>query len=419
MNSLKNRYKMEENNIEKAYSYQLSLKNNEEYEKRVDNTFLEIATLFIKKYPRVKIAPPQGREKSKKSLKNKIENLEIERLCKLYAIEGLTQEEKVELFSMILERTRGKLKNEIKTIAIGEIKDLKQIDKIVKSRELEDKIKTALLRIARARIEKENAQNKEDLLKELERKYGETAAKETNQLKNNLLHWETIEKCKEDKTSLEELHQPFTYLTVKDLRGFEIIIASVPSDIETENEELKQILKEREQASEKKKAEYDDLCCTILANEFTMELINNEELLEKLNIQVLPNGYKHKEKQNGYLAEHIKFCYRDHPEYTFEVQFRSIYREDLTRANGKAAHDKRSGKKRVFPSVTNKSIFIEELKRVVPNYRILKQGRDGFQIHKCTMAENMVEYYLGFVEVDSKEYRKAIQYIKEEQENQK
>ena len=411
MNSLQNRYKIEENNIEKAYSYQLSLKNNEEYEKRVDNTFLEIATLFIKRYPNVKIAPPQGREKSNKSLRNKIENLEIERLCKLYAIEGLTQEEKVELFSMILKRTRGKLKNEIKTIAIGEIKDLKQIDKIV--------IKTALLRMARTKIEKGNAQNKEELLKELERKYGETAAKETNQLKNNLLHWETIEKCKEDATSLKELHQPFTYLKVKDLRGFEIIIADVPNNMETENEELKQLLKEREQVSKEKKAEYDDLCCTILANEFTMELINNEELLEKLNIQVLPNGYKHKEKQNGYLAEHIKFCYRDHPEYTFEVQFRSIYREDLTRANGKAAHDKRSGKKRVFPSVTNKSIFIEELKREVPIYRILKKKEDGFKIHKCTMAENMVEYYLGFVEVDSKEYRKAIQYIQEEQENQK
>lgn len=389
IDNLRKKYKVEKNNVENAYEYQLALKENKEYEQMVDNTFLQIATFFVKQHPNVKIAPPQGREKSKRSLRKKVENLEIERLCKLYSIEGLSKEDELELFSMILKRTRGKFKNEIKTIAIKEIKDLKPIDQIVKNEEIEEKIKTALLRIVKTRIERESFFNKEKLLEELENKYGQTAAKNTNQLANNLLHWESIEKCKQNEESIKKLHNPFEYLKVKDLRGFEIIIA-----------------------------DYNDLFCTTLANEFAIELINNEELLENLNIQIVQDGYKHKEKQNGYLAEHIKMCYRDYPEYTFELQIRSIYREDLTRANGRAAHDKRSGKKRIFPNIKEREDFIEQLEDILPNYRVLKRDENGFKLHKCTMSQNMLEYYLGFAQIDDKEYKKAMQFIDEE-ENRK
>lgn len=415
-NNLRETYKVEKSNIEKSYEYQLGLKNNEEYKKRVDNTFITLARLFKKIYPNVKIESPRGREKSKKSLKNKIEKLEIERLCTLYSIEETTKEEKQSLYNLI----QGKLNRDQKEIAekifSGEIENLKQIDNIMQE-ETEDHIKTALLRILNTNLKKENNQ---EMQKQLEEKYGETAARETKQLKNNLLHLENIENI--DETEIKKLHSPSEYLKAKDLRGFKFVITDVPDDIQTNNENLKQLIQKRKQAPEEEKSRYNDLCCITLAEDFAKQLINNEEWLEKRNIQVLPGGYKHKEKQNGYIAEHIKFCYRDHPEYTFEMQLRSIYREDISRANGEAAHDKRAGKKRIFPSTANKESFIEELENTLPEYTIIESENSEFKLRKCTMIENMLEYFLGYVDfdnLDSKEYKKAIQYIQEEEQSQK
>ena len=94
-NSLRERYKVQKSNTEKSYDYHLSLKSNKEYEERVDKAFLAIVNLFACTYPNVKIEQPQGREKTRRSMRTKIENLEIERLCKLFAIEGITKEEQI------------------------------------------------------------------------------------------------------------------------------------------------------------------------------------------------------------------------------------------------------------------------------------------------------------------------------------
>ena len=104
------------------------------------------------------------------------------------------------------------------------------------------------------------------------------------------------------------------------------------------------------------------MCCIELEKDFANYLLNSPELLKQMNIEIPNDGYKRKNKENGYIADHIKFHYIDHPEYTFELQLRSIYREELSRANGPAAHNKRSGKERIFPSVENKEEFLKELK---------------------------------------------------------
>ena len=142
--------------------------------------------------------------------------------------------------------------------------------------------------------------------------------------------------------------------------------------------------------------------------------MKNKKLLEKMNIRILPAGYKQKTKRNGYIADHLKFCYIDHPEYTFELQLRSIYREELSRANGPAAHDKRSGKKRIFPNTENKEVFMKQLKYMTPKYTILKNDSKGkYKIERCSLLENMLEYYLGYIDLKSDEYKKAIQYLTE------
>lgn len=410
-NTLREKYKVDKSNIDEAYGYALALKYNIEYEQRVDDTFLSFANLFKEMYPNVRIEPPRGREKSKKSIKNKIEKLEIERLCKLYAIGEITIEELQQLYKLTIEGTKKVKKGILKNLFIGDIEDLSNLDKIVESEDIEEHIKTAILRIVNTRLLK---QNKQDLKQELNIKYGEGAVKRTNQLKDNLLRWECIENLNEE--TKEKLHKPHEYLKVKDVRAFKFVIADVPDDIQTDNEILKELIEKRKRATDLEKSEVNDLCCIELSKDFVKKIIENEELLEKLNLELLPDSYKHKQKQNGYIAEHVKFCYKDNPEYTFEMQLRSIYREDISRANGKAAHDKRSGKKRKFPSTENKANFIEELKKVLPQYRILKSRNSEFWLDKCSMVENMLEYYMGYIKLDSKSYKKALEYLQDEKQ---
>lgn len=417
-NALRQRYKIEKNNIEQAYEYQLALKHNQEYEDRVDTTFLAFMQLFQKKYPKVKIEAPRGREKSQNSLKNKIKHLEIERLCKLYATQGIFQAEKENLCEFIKSTMDEKKHGMVEKIMFGEIKNLKTLEALLKEEDVTDHMKTALLRITKTRLQRENSKNSDVLQREIEEKYGQTAAEKSKQLKDNLLHWECIENMKQE--DLEKLHCPSEYLKIKDLRGMKIIVAEVPDDVQTDNEELKQWIEERNKVPKEEQAKYNDLCCIALTQEFAKEIMENQEFLKELNIQVLVDGYKHKEKQNGYIAEHLKFCFIDHPEYMFELQLRSMYRENLSRANGKAAHDKRSGKKRIFPNTANKEKFLEELNDRLPKYTLLKQDEEkNYYIHKCSMFENVLEYYLGYIQLDSKEFKKATEYIKEEEEIQK
>ncbi len=416
-NILNQKYKVEKNNIEKAYEYQLALKHNPEYEERVNNTFVDIVTLLKKEYPNIKLESPRGREKSYNSIKNKIIKLEIERLCKLYAIEGISQEEQENLYQLVINDIEQELQQMVKELLVAEIQDLNLLDTVMQEKEMPDHIKTAILRIIKTRIKRENVENRQELETQIEEKYGETAAKKSKQLKDNLLHWECIEEI--EKHGTEKLHCPFEYLNFKDLRGIKIIVADVPDSVEPKGKELKELIEQRKRAPQEEKTQYNDLCCISLTKEFAGELMKNEEWLKKLNIMVLPEGYKHKEKQNGYIAEHIKFCYRDHPEYTFELQLRSMYREDLSRANGAAAHDKRSGKKRIFPNTENKQQFIEELRYRLPQYIMLKNENDEYSLHKCSIEESVLEYYLGYIKLDSEEYAKAVQYIREMEEEQR
>ena len=333
-------YKVDTNksNVEKAYEYQMALKNDKEYETRVDNTFMQIVALFKKIYPGVKIEAPRGREKSNKSLRCKIENLEIERLCKIYAKEGLSQEEQVELYNDILKSMNGEEEENTYKICFEPLKNLKSIDAIMKNEDIPEKTKTALLRIVKIRLlEQEKTLAREILLLKLDKKYGKGAAERTRQLKNDILRWDSIERINSEE-KIKKLHNPEEFLKVKDLRGIKIVIGYVPEDVKTNNEMLKRYLKIRENASPNDQAIIGDICSLELAKEFAHNLISSQKTLEKLGIQVLPEGYKHKEKQNGYIAEHIKLAYTDKPEYTFEFQIHSTYREDLSMANGPADH---------------------------------------------------------------------------------
>lgn len=430
LNNIRETYKVNKTLTQQSYEYHLGLKSNPEYEKRVDQTFLDIVNIFSNKYKGVFIEPPRGREKSEKSLKNKIYKLEIERLCKLYIIEGITDEEKEKLYSLIIEDmeinkenkdSKEEIQQNINDLFFKEDINIENIKEIVDNEELEDNLKTACLRTFVARLLQEGKDTKKikETIRNIEEEYGEKAAEKTKEPERNLLHYECIREIKNITKEMEKLHNPIEYTRVKDLRAFKIVIANVPDNIITKNRILKELINRRKKVPDEEKQKYNDLCCIELEKEFAKYLIENPELLRKMNIRVLEDGYKQKTKKNGYLADHIKFGYLDHPEYTFELQLRSIYREELSRANGSAAHDKRSGKKRVFPSIENKDRFLKELTYTTPKYTVLENKDGKYSIRKCTTSENMLEYYLGYIQIKSEEYKKIFEYLKDEDKIQK
>ena len=138
LDTIKSRYKVTKSPEQASYEQQIGLKQNEEYRKMVEKTFLQIVNLFIGKYKGVSIEPPRGREKSYKSLKGKIDKLEIERLCKLYAIEGISKEDKKRLCNLVIshiepngdkEKT-AEIQKEIEDIFYGEINSFEQVEKL-------------------------------------------------------------------------------------------------------------------------------------------------------------------------------------------------------------------------------------------------------------------------------------------------
>ena len=258
----------------------------------------------------------------------------------------------------------------------------------------------------------------EKILNDIENNFGQEAATRENKEEKDLLHWECVEEAKNSK-SIEKLHRPMEYLKAKDLRAFKIVIANVPDDAKTENGQLQKIIEERKNAPEDEIKKYNAKCCIELEKDFAQYLLKNTEILQKMGIQILNEGYKRKNKANGYIADHIKFSYIEHPEYTFELQLRSLYIEELSRANGPAAHDKRSGKARIFPNTENSEEFIKQLKQSVPDYTILERAENGYKIKNCTLMENMLEYYLGYIDTNSPEYQKGVKYVRKYMEENK
>lgn len=427
IDTIKSRYKVDKSPEQISYEQQVGLKHNDEYKQRVEQTFLQIVNLFIDRYQGVSIEPPRGREKSLKSLKGKIDKLEIERLCKLYAIEGITLEEKQRLCNLIMSKIdknaeidrSQKIQDGINNLFYRDIKSFEQIQDLVKEKQLSDNMKTACLRVAKIRLQNGELKRNEEIINSIEEQYGKEAAIKENKAEKNLLHWECVEKMQEDKAMQEKLHNPIEYLKAKDLRAFKIVIANVPDELKTENKRIQRVIEKRKKASTKELKRYNDMCCIEVEKDFANYLLSNPQILQDLNVEIPKDGYKRKDKENGYIADHIKFHYIDHPEYTFELQLRSLYREELSRANGPAAHDKRSGKGRIFPSTENEQEFIQELKERVPNYTILERSENGYNIKRCNLMENMLEYYLGYIKLDSKEYQKAMEYVKENMEKEK
>ncbi len=384
-----------------AYEYAIALKNNIDFEKNTEKV-LEALTNYIKeKYPEARIDTPKLREKSPKSIRGKIRRLELERLAKLYAIEGISKRQQQSFLSITQKLLREdkvenpkKIEQKIKSLLYDSIEtlDIQEITKALIIPEINEHSQTAFLRILQTRIEQSNRKDKEEILKKLETQYGEEAAIRGNNPELNKLRSENLEEIRHNPAEIERLHKPEEYLKAKDLLAMRFVFTEVPEN------------KEKEISTEER-----DNNVIQFTRKFSKELLEDTKFLDSLGIALLPNAYKHKTKQNGYVAEHFKFYFKEHPEQIFELQFRSIYREDMAQV-GNAAHCKRAGKKRVLPEFHNLQQFYADIRDSVPQYTIIKQGK----AHKCTWAQNAAAYYQDNIDFTSPEYEAMLQAIQQE-----
>lgn len=394
-NKFKQALKVEKSPIELSDEIQFGLANNEEYDKLTDELCMAIYNYFLACNPNVSIENPRKRIKSPKSIHEKSKSRELERLSKLYIIEGLENDEIEELYEIIKNRIQEKeqineneILGNVKTLLENDIEELDievflnniMVDKI------SDNTKKALLRILRSKIEKSDLKGKKQILKSLDERYGKKAAEKSRKPEDNKIQYESIEAIRKDKDRIQLLHDKIGYLKSEDLIGTRIVI------------------------SDKK---YNDKEMKIIAEKFINKLIRDKKFLQKNGVEVIPFSLKHKNKTNGYEAEHVKFRFIDKSEYTLELQIKSEYVENLSRANGAASHENRPGKERVFPNLEDKEKFKKEVQYNVPRYTLFYKENGIYKTReKCSMRKNVIAYYESELPIDM--YDKIYDFLPEE-----
>lgn len=391
-NKFKQKLKVQKSPVELSDEIQIGLANNEEYDKMTDKLCMAIYNYFLECNPEVSIENPRKRIKSPKSIHEKSKSREIERLSKLYAIEGIQKEEIDELYELIKDRIQEKeqaneeeILGNIKALLEQEIENI-NIEMFLNSimvEQISDNTKKALLRILKSKIENSSIKNKKQILNELDGKYGKKAAQKSGKPEDDKIQYETIEEIKKDKDRKQLLHDAIGYLKSEDLMATKIVI----SDKNCSDKEIKEI-----------------------AKRFINKLIKDKKFLQANGIEVIPFSLKHKNKTNGYEAEHVKFRFIDKPEYTLELQVKSEYVENISRANGTAAHENRPGKERILPDLENSENFKKEVQHKVPRYTLFHKQDGMYKIsEKCSIIKNVMGYYES--EIPKEDYGKIYEKI--------
>ena len=402
--------------VEKSFDAQMMLKDNSEYEKWCNSTAIQLIEYFFSKYKDTKIEVPKLREKSPRSLLGKIKNLQIERLSKLYAIGEITRQNNRDFYYLIKERIEEnkdldetKILNEVKKLLAKKEINIKDFEDTFMIDGISNSTKTALLRILVSKIEKSDLKNKHKKLQYLSDKYGKGLATKLNEPEADIIRYDSILNIKKSKEKIERLKDENQFLKANDLRGMKIVVVEVPDDLETDNEEIKRLLQLRKNA--KTKAEerlYTHMAIVEMGKEFYQDIMTNEELLNKTNMSVIPGSSRHRRKSNGYEAEHIKYINNNNPDFTLEMQFKSIYVENLTRGTGSASHENRPGKTRVLPNANDDNHLIEQINYMAPKYTTFGMKDGHIVAQKQTMLRNVMAYFQDQLDVGSEEYEKII-----------
>ena len=220
-----------------------------------------------------------------------------------------------------------------------------------------------------------------------------------------------------EKGEIGLINNPVEYLKLKDVMAICLTVGAVDDVVGIEDEKLNEILQNRKSSTVREDyKKYNEMARKRVAKIWTDNLINNKQLLDKLNLELLENGYVHREKANGYSAEHVKFRYKDKPEYMFELQIKSIHQERLSKKGAPADHERRLGKKRLIPDTKNKKTFIMNLLYTLPGYRAVTGDREKLELKKYSMLENTICYYDDYLDPKTEQYSEIMQIIREEEE---
>ena len=417
----KQMYKVDKNPIQISYEKQLGLREDKQYEDFIDKRCIDILNYFNNLFEDVEIQMPKKRKKSPKSIKEKSKNKEIERLTKLYMVEGISKEDEEELYSLLESRVYERkdidvesILNNVKKLFTEDMENINVEDfvKTVINPKLSKSTKRSILRVLIGKIEKSNLETKKEKIKYIDDLYGKGAKERLSDPEADIISYSSIEEILNDDNKRKMLHEEVDYLKSEDLMGMKIVISNVPNNIETNNEFLKKILNLRNNQQDKtKKNMYDNMAMQEIAREFTERVINDKEFLDKMNVEIIPYSVKHKNKANGYEAYHFKIRKKDNIDYSLEVQVKSEYVEVLAKGNGKAGHANRPGKERVLPSIDNPKDFLEKIHFMVPEYTIFTKGENGYKAKRCSKTENVISYYESILNPEDEEYDKILEIL--------
>lgn len=435
-----------------AYSKHLILKKDylDHYKSDAISQAFNLISFFEQCYPGVIIDNPLLREKSSKSIFDKIMSLEIERLGKLYLVEAdipdklhkLEKDKLGDFFPVnlsLLELLVSKridenlstqesinAKKSLHSLLFDDIKDV-NISNIAKNlfdkRKLSKNSKTSLLRILIAKVKSSDLHNKDEILQGLDEKYGKTAAELSGIPEDDIIGYDSILSMEDSSynlnneifdnrysSKLERLIYEQEFLRCKDLIGMQIIVSSIPDNFTSSNPEIAELLAMRKQITDKNSCEYkriDQACMTAICEDFIDKLTTSPEWLKKTNTRIVRDSVKHKRKTNGYVAEHIKFELGGNPDHTLEFQVKSKYVDILSHAPGTAAHSARIGKERVLPTLLQDGsadvtkVSDEDLKRFrrelvyrLPKFVEFEKDSTGkYRSYYFSTLENCFKFY--------------------------
>lgn len=424
--NFKQLYKVNKNAVQQSFEKQMGLKKDTNYEKWANDAAIQLIEYFMSNYKGVKIEIPKLREKSPKSLLGKIKNLQIERLSKLYALDDINQQDKQALYTLIKERINENSELDIKNI-LNEVRGLiftddtnvQNFEETIMIDGISKSTKTALIRLLVRNLERSSNENKREIFKYLDSKYGKERAQQTGFDEDNIIKYDSIVKLRNNPEKIKRLEDENQFLKANDLRGMKIVVAEVSDDFKTSNEVINELLQKKKCArTDEEKRKLTHLITVEMGKEFYNKLANDEQLLKKLNVKVIPDSNKHKNKSNGYEAEHIKFYNITEPEYTLEMQFKSEYIENIAKGEGSAAHQNRPGKKRVLPHAANAKELAMKLEFMVPKYTTFRI-KDGHVVaQKQDMLKNVLSYFQGHIDPSMEQYEQIIDLYKNNNEKE-
>ena len=103
----------------------------------------------------------------------------------------------------------------------------------------------------------------------------------------------------------------------------------------------------------------DQACMSEISREFSehLEKRSSEWLQSHGGSLLVRDSFKHKNKPNGYVAEHLKIEMEGNPSHPLEVQIKSKYVDAKCKPGQSASHAARIGKQRITPTLLDDPYF--------------------------------------------------------------